>query len=459
MTRRLTIAAFVATVMCLVLPRQCLSLDLAFKQQYNQMCRAPLLRDSPEVSQRKLDASQAAAKQIVARGASVVPTVMMEVGPWPRLRYAQGLLAAIGEPSHDALRKALPGARGTLILSTIGRMRYEAKPLIPDLLQQLQRIGRKTKFDGIIIATLVKVGADRKKMAARLNAIITAPQSTTDLLYLAPALVELGPDAAPVMPAVRQWLTKHPDVKHLDIVIREFPRLGPVVAPLTQVLADYYKANPGYSGFSTTATLVFGGIGPGAKASLPLLKTWWKKVSARSRDARDAIMIETAIACIEGRPGAVVARLKKLIAAALGSTKTTANLALHMGMRAIAMIAHSHPKTARSLMPLVSRTLRARRRLTTVTAAMTVRDLKPALALSVLPDLIQSASGVYDGDKPSYSSSYYRSVQALRQLAPYDKRARAALERLSKTDPHILIRTMAREAVVYADAVGPLTAK
>ncbi len=47
-------------------------------------------------------------------------------------------------------------------------------------------------------------------------------------------------------------------------------------------------------------------------------------------------------------------------------------------------------------------------------------------------------------------------MEALRHLGPYDKRARAALERLSKTDPHILIRTMAREAVVYADAVGPL---
>jgi hypothetical protein len=103
--------------------------------------------------------------------------------------------------------------------------------------------------------------------------------------------------------------------------------------------------------------------------------------------------------------------------------------------------------------------LRSRRRGSTATAAMVVRDMKPSLALATVPDLIHSASGVYDEAKPTYASCYYRSVEALRSLAPYDKRVLAALDNLSKTDPHIVIRNMAREAVVYANAVGPLRAR
>ena len=340
-------------------------------------------------------------------------------------------------------------------------MGYEAKPLIGDLLRQLQRTGRDTKFDAVIITALVKVGADRKAMAEKLNAIVTAPQTDTEFLYLAPALVALGPDAAPVMPAVGRWLTKHPDQRYLDVTIRELPSLGPVAAPLTQPLVDYYTAHPPRMGHSDNATLLFGSIGPGAKAALPLLKAWLNKKSGsgRSYASPEAVMLATAVACVEGQPSKAVPGLQKMVAQALTSRSKTAGYPLMFGLRTMGMLAASHPQAARPLVPLVSRALKARKRGSTMTAAIVVRDMKPSLALQTLPDLIQSASGVYDGDKPSYFSSYGRSVEALRALAPYDNRARAALDRLSKTDPHIYIRNMAREAVVYADAVGPLKAR
>jgi len=88
---------------------------------------------------------------------------------------------------------------------------------------------------------------------------------------------------------------------------------------------------------------------------------------------------------------------------------------------------------------------------------MAAADLGP-LALGAVPALNKSTSGVYERARPSYSSSYHRSVEALRTLAPYDDRALAALEELTASDPHIRIRNRAREAVGYAKAVGPLEA-
>ena len=459
MARTVRMVVPLASAVCLAMPSPCPGADPAFQQQFTRMCRTPGLNDPPEVCREKHQASQAAARRIVAQGGRFVPEIMRELGPYPCMHFAQALLAAIGTPSHDALREALPTARGTILLNTIGMMGYEAKGLIPDLLRQLERPGRDTKYDVTIITTLVQVGADRRKMAERVNAIVTAPQPNTDFIRLAIALKHLGPDAAPVMPGVQRWLSKNRDHKYFDTTLRHLFGIGPMAAPLTRAIVDYYEAHPPPGGYSDNATRILGGIGPGAKASLPLLKAWLKDASGKSYDAPRALMIATAIACIEGQPSRAVSTLRKRVAAALASSSKTAGVALCAGVQTIGMMAHSHPQAARPLVPLVSRALRARKRLGTATAARVVRDMKPALALGTVPDLIKSTSGVYEGAKPTYSSCYSRSVEALRSLAPYDKRVVAALDHLSKTDPHIAIRNMAREAVVYANAVGPLKAR
>lgn len=443
----------------LAVPGACAAADSVFQQQFRRMCGTPRLNDSPEVCRERQQASQAAARTIVAQGGRFVPELIKELGPYPHMHYAQDLLVAIGRPSHDALRAALPTARGTILLHTIRKMGYEAKALIPDLLRRLEWPGRNTKFDLAVIATLVRVGADRKNMAERVKAIVAAPRPNIDFIQLAIALRHLGADAAPVVPAVQRWMSRNPRHKYFGTTLRHLVGMGPTAAPMTQAIVDYFKAHPPRSGYADYATRVLGGIGPGAKASLPLLREWLKRTSRTPYDSYDGLMVATAIACIEGRPGRVVGKLRKMVAAALTSKSKTAGVPLSAGVQAIGMVAHSHPRSARPLVPLLSRALRARKRLGTAKAAMVVRDMAPSLALATVPDLVKSTSGVYHGAKPTYSSCYHRSVEALRALAPYDKRVMAALENLSKTDPHIVIRNMAREAVVYARAVGPLKAR
>lgn len=93
--------------------------------------------------------------------------------------------------------------------------------------------------------------------------------------------------------------------------------LGPAGAPLVPEVIAHFKANPPTLGYSENGAIMLGSVGPAARESLPLLTAWLQASSGKSHTPSKTILLQTAMACVEGTPRRAVAPLKQALAAAL----------------------------------------------------------------------------------------------------------------------------------------------
>jgi len=426
-------------------------------------CGAPARAIDYEKAVAEAKYRDAYARKVLAKGAAALPEAIEGTSHLHDFRYAyMDVLTLMGEPAHPAIKQRLAyddaicneGRQRRFqridMIATLEHMGYLGSPMAGQLREIARRENDFVAFTAV--ETLVHIGSDRQEAAKLLCGVFERGVEASPANVCAPLKV-LGPDAAPAIGPLKRYLQAHPDQQWSEWNIAALCRVGPAAAPLApEVLAWLEKADRNSLEFPIR---FFASLGPEAK---PYLAEVQKAVMAKNPQEDDALRCRVMVACVEGRPGPLVAELKEIAAIRFdGEHHRRVNLgAQGLNLAFISecteMIAYHHPQVAAQLVPVLARGIKARR--------------FTSISTQVLGEMAPCAGGGFDavlevletGPTPEYSFSpwdFKPVVRASSELARYDPRILAALEKLAKSDPYLEIRVEAMKAVAYAKARGP----
>ncbi|HUT13816.1 MAG TPA: hypothetical protein VMY42_25230 [Thermoguttaceae bacterium] len=405
------------------------------------------------------------ARKLLAKGAAALPEAIEGTTHLHDFRYAcMDVLTLMGESAHPTIKRLLAYDDGVSsedrqrrfqrmdMISTLEQMGYLGSPMAGELREIARRENDFVAFTAV--ETLVHVGSDRPEAAKLLCEVFERGVEVPSLANLSEPFRVLGPDAAPAIVPLKQYLKAHPDQQWSDWDIAALCRVGPAAAPLApEVLAWLEKVDRSPS--LEFPIRFFASLGPEAK---PYLAEVQKAVMAKNPQADEVLRCRLMVACVEGRPASIVPELKEIAPICLDENHPQH---VRLGAQGVnlafiswctEMIAYHHPQVAAQLVPVLARGIKARQ--------------FTSISTKVLSEMAPWAGGGFDavlevletGPTPEYSFSpwdFKPVVRASGELARYDPRILAALEKLAESDPYLEIRVEAMKAVAYAKALGP----
>jgi HEAT repeat protein len=186
-------------------------------------------------------------------------------------REAVKALAAIGPEAEAAVPALLEVLRDddtavrTGALEALGRIGPRAKAAVPALLQALK--DKDAGFRTVAIDSLGRIGPEDKDVVSALVKVLLEDDVGTASYSAELALRQMGPKAAPGLPALKEAALHAKEARHRQAVVRVLGTIGPEAAPALAGAVTDTEATVREEVFRAFQT-----IGPKAGAAVPTLK-------------------------------------------------------------------------------------------------------------------------------------------------------------------------------------------